>query len=286
MDAPFDWPEFTEPKLRARLALGQREFEEFARRLAVLVKPRAYTPADLTNALEYPWRRPRGSFLLEGETVTALDRLPADALDAQRRYPLLAYGSNASPEALANKFSALASEQRSVYALLGRLRDFDVGASAHAAIYGSLPATLVASPGCELNCAVLLVTAEQLQSIAWSEVNYHFGALADAEFATEIDAPPLGPLFAFVSRRGALTRGGKALALNAVETLGRSAPAVSQNELLTYAAQAAIGENATADQLLRELFADFARTSDRVAVALGADAIEFSASGWLRYPAG
>ena len=187
---------------------------------------------------------------------------------------------------MARKFAALAPDRRDAYVVLGRLRDFDVGASAHAAFYGALPATIFASAGCEMNCAVVLVTAEQLAAIAWTEVNYHFGALEGAEFAADIETPPLGRIHAFVSRRGAFGPDGEPAALAAVESRGRGSSSLSQRQLLNLAASAALGEQADAHRLLEALFKDYAVTSELVANALRSAAIRFDAPGWSRFSPG
>src|SRR4051794_32396637 len=93
----------------------------------------------VARALGYPFPRPDTSVLIADGRVRELTRL-----DPRGRTPVLAYGSNASPESLGWKFP---DERDAMVPLVrGRLRDLDVVYSSHIAIYGSVPATLHRSP--------------------------------------------------------------------------------------------------------------------------------------------
>ncbi|MGH2906405.1 MAG: hypothetical protein ACRDKI_06495 [Solirubrobacterales bacterium] len=280
MSTAITWPPITEPKLLERLALDDDAFDAFCDRLFGLVPPRTHAAGDTEYALGYPWERPARSYRLIEGAVEPLEEMSPLA----GRFPLLAYGSNASPEGLGRKLAALPAQQQRVDVVLGRLHDFDVGASAHAAVYGALPATIFASPGCAVDCAVLLVSAEQLTAIAWPEISYAFGALSGARFETELGELGAGELFAFASRRGAIAPEGAPVAMAAVSAHGRSADAWSQRELIEHAARAAMGSEATAEQLVGALFAEYAPVAARLAVALRDEAAHFAASQWLPYP--
>ncbi len=151
------WPPIEEPELLARLALGDAEFRQLIGEFARAVPAREFEAGALAHAIGYPWARPPGSYELREGAARLLSSLPEverEALidryrqPAGGRVPLLAIGSNAAPEVLQRKFAHFeAPEDRAVLALTGWLRDFDVGAAATVAIYGSMPATVFPSAG-------------------------------------------------------------------------------------------------------------------------------------------
>jgi hypothetical protein len=104
----------------------------------------------------YPFGRALETFYLSG---AGEGPLPASE-------PLLAYGANASPEALEKKLPEVP-----VAALAGRLRDFRVVHSAHESPYGAVPATLVPEPGAVEDVHVLLATTDRARLDA-TEPNY------------------------------------------------------------------------------------------------------------------
>ena len=67
--------------------------------------------------------------------------MPPEEIDIGGRRALLAYGANASPEALTRKLAHLPPEP--IAALRVALRGWDVVYSAHVSPYGSVPATVV-----------------------------------------------------------------------------------------------------------------------------------------------
>jgi hypothetical protein len=187
----------------------------------------------LERALTYPYAVPERSFLyLAGEALELPDgrrsRWPA-------REPLLAYGANAAPAALARKLAPLPDVPLPV--IRGELRGFDVVYSAHVSPYGAVPATLHESPGTAAPVYVLLPTAEQRAPLAASEPNYEPTRLSGIElrldpaaveivaFAATPSAPgsaSLSAIDAFLSRHGCLSLAGSPVALAAIRALGRS----------------------------------------------------------------
>ena len=100
------------------------------------------TAAILKRALDYPYATPDRSYLyLDG----GARELPGAGADLSARTPLLSYGANAAPDALARKLAPLPGVEMPV--LRSELEDFDVVYSAHVSPYGAVPATLLESPG-------------------------------------------------------------------------------------------------------------------------------------------
>jgi len=135
----------------------------------------------------YPFARPRRSFFIGGADRGPLPPGP----------PVLAYGANGSPEALANKLPGAR-----VAALAGRLRGWDVVHSAHVSPYGAVPATIVRDAGAEVDVHVLLVE-EGRERLDASEPNYRRVWLPDLDLEVE-HLGRLPAAEAYVSRHGPL----------------------------------------------------------------------------------
>ena len=93
------------------------------------------------RAMRYPYAVPARAFAQLGHRTLS----PEDVdIDLDERAPLLAYGSNGSPEVLGRK---LALSGDPVLVEPAWLDDFDVVYSAHISPYGAVPATLARLAG-------------------------------------------------------------------------------------------------------------------------------------------
>jgi len=287
------WPPIEEPELLARLALDDAGFRQLVGEIARAVPSREFEAAELVRAVGYPWARPPGSYELrdgeaqlltslpEAERVALIDRYRAPAAG---RVPLLAIGSNAAPEVLERKFAHFeAAEDRAVLALTGWLRDFDVGPAATVALYGSMPATVFPSAGTEVAATVLWVTAEQFTQLTWSEVTYWLGRLRTPFAVEEADAG-FDDVLVYVSRFGVFCPDGEPVALAAVPARGRTALALTQEELLGVASALALGPGSTAEDLVRACCEDMGGLVDRVAATVWSRSRRFESSAWATYP--
>jgi hypothetical protein len=179
--------------------------------LNAVVDP-AQREAVLRRALTYPYAVPDRSYLYrEGRA----EELPAD-FDRTGRRPLIAYGANAAPEALALKLAALPGEPLPV--VRSQLHDFDVVYSAHVSPYGAVPATLLESPGTVAPVFVLHPTPEQHALLTATELNYDLVRIGEAE--------------AYRSKHGCLELDGSAVALAAIRSKGRAVPELDQPAVL------------------------------------------------------
>lgn len=168
--------------------------------------------AILKRALTYPYATPDRSYLYREGRAT---ELPED-LDLGARTPLLSYGANAAPEALALKLEALPGEP--LPAVRSELHGFDVVYSAHVSPYGAVPATIVESPGTVAPVFVLHPTAEQHALLTATELNY--------------DLVQIGEAHAYRSKHGCLQFGGSPVALAAIRSRGRTLPELDQPAVL------------------------------------------------------
>jgi hypothetical protein len=286
------WPPIEEPELLRRLALGDPEFRQMVTEIARAVPPREFGPAALAHAVGYPWARPPGSYELGDGETRLLSGMPEEECEAlidryrapaAGRVPLLAIGSNAAPEVLERKFAHFgAAEDRTLLALTGWLRDFDVGPAATVALYGSMPATVFPSPGTEVAATVLWVTAPQFTQLTWSEVTYWLGRLR-TPFMAEAAEAAFDDVLVYVSRFGAFCPDGEPVALAAVPARGRTARALSQEELLGVAATLALGPGSTPEDLVRACCEDMGGLVDRVAAAVWSRSRQFDSPHWTVY---
>lgn len=171
------------------------------------------TAAILKRALEYPYAAPDRPYLYrDGEA----HELPEGGPDLAGRSPLLSYGANSAPEALARKLAALPGVEMPV--TQSQLSGYDVVYSAHLSPYGAVPGTLHESPGTIVPVFVLHPTPEQHALLTASEPNYDL---------VEIDG-----IAAYRSKHGCLHLDGSPVALAAVRSLGRTLPELDEPAIL------------------------------------------------------
>ncbi len=257
--------------LLARLALDADAFDTLAAEWFAAMEGRPFGPEQLAHALAYPWERPVRSYRLRDGEVELVD----DPEPPPGRHPILAFGSNGAPSTLQRKFAHFEDPRdREITVHAGELHDFDVGPAASIAVYGALPATLFPSPGTRVRAAVLHCTDAQATQLTWSELSYHVGHLE-----VVFEGTP-ATVLAYASRFGTLCPDGEPVALAAIPATGRTAPALTQQELLDVAARLTLGPDATARDIVALVFADPARAFALVREHLRPRARPFSASGW------
>jgi hypothetical protein len=286
------WPPIDEPELLRRLTLDDARFAEFIRGVVVQLPPRECDEVAIAQALSYPWERPLGSYLLSGTELEALEAMaPARREEVIDRFtiaggdrlPVLSIGSNAAPETLRRKLAHFADpKDRTVLALTGRLHDFDIGVAAQPTMYGSMPATPFPSPGTAVGATILWVTPAQFTQLAWSEITYRLGKLR-TRFEVDEVAAGFDEVLVFVSRFGTFCPDGEPVALAAIPADGRTAPELSQEQLLDRAAMLAIDSEADADALIRAIFERPTETAVRVAATVHKAALPFAASAWTPF---
>lgn len=286
-----EWPSIDEPELLERLAMDNRQFVEYVETLFANVPPRDFEVALFERAVGYPWTRPVGSYELTSAGVELLANMTAEERErvlakftsnAGGRLPILAFGSNAAPETLERKFAHFPEEgDRAVLALTGRLHDFDVGVAAQPTLYGSMPATLFPSPGTEVCATVLWVTPPQFTQLTWSELNYTLGKLR-TRFDVDEDDTSFDEVLVFVSRFGAFCVDERPVALAAIPARGRTAEALTQEQLLGAVAALAIGPEATAEMLVRTIFESLSEIGPKFATVRKAS-IPFASERWTPF---
>jgi hypothetical protein len=292
------WPDLGEPELVERLLLDQDAFHDLWVSMSRQMPAREYTDEAFELSTGYPWARPTGSFILEdgeGRLLGDLDQrersrvLESFTGPGSDRTPMLAIGSNASPEGLWRKFAHFTEPpDRTLLAVTGRLEDFDVGASAELALYGAMPATIFPSPGTVVEVTLIWLTPAQLTQLAWAEVPYWLGRL-NARFEAEnvvagLGFPGTSESLVFVNRFGTFAPEGQPIALAAIGAEGRRVQAMAQVELLERLASTVFGPGLTARELVRRTYERLDQVGPEVARVMRSNSIPFESDRWTPYP--
>lgn len=180
------------------------------------------------RALAYPYDPPAGSFVQIGDRTLPV---PPEEIDVAGRRALLAYGANASPEALTRKLAGLPPEPIAV--LRVALTGWDVVYSAHVTRYGAVPAAVVPSPGTVASVHLVFPSDEQLAAIAVTEgQNYRLERLVDFSAELEIGGEAPREIDTFISVYGPLLLDGSPVALAAIPARDRVFPELTTPEMI------------------------------------------------------
>lgn len=196
----------------------------------------------LALAKGYPFPAPDGSYLFaEGDHRPLTSA--ADAGLFAGRTPVVAHGSNRSPEQLARKYGAAAT----IPVSRGWLAGYDVVYSAHITQYGSVASTLQYAPGTAALVSITWLDDAQLQRMHETEgpSTYQFGELAGIAMALEVGpAATLERASVYLSSNGCLSREGgrtelssavaEPIGLAAVTARPRPHGALAQEEALDH----------------------------------------------------
>lgn len=216
----------------------------------------AYAPdtsdrqAALARARGYPYAIPDRSYHWCGGEVHGFE--PAKS---EGRTPVLAVGSNQSPEQLTRKFGHIADWEIPVQRCA--LTGFDVVYSAHIARYGSVPAMLQAAPGTTVTLFVNWLDDAQLVAMHETELshgNYHYGRLDG--IALDLDGGAvLSSVHGYFSRRGHVLHEGEGVSLANVPARNRTRPARDTAQMLAHV-HARIGPDHGLDDFILRLIED------------------------------
>jgi hypothetical protein len=188
----------------------------------------------LALATGYPFPIPGHSYLFEN----GLAQPWPTAVDYRDRLPVLAIGSNQSPEQLARKFDPRKGPQR-IPVTRAWLADHDVVFATHMSGYGAIPANLMFVPGMRVRLAVTWLDPLQLEAMHATEIkggNYSYvrleGIRLDLDHPGPGGARGLDSVTAYVSPFGYMAHEGRPLGLSAIEAEGRPHPAATAAEAL------------------------------------------------------
>ena len=180
----------------------------------------------ILRALDYPYSYPAYDFVLDNGSVAPLQ----DRKSLEGRTPVLAIGSNRSPEQLLRKFG----DQNFLPVTCVKLCDYDVVYAAHITSYGSTPAVLAQSPGTIVDIAITWLTKVQLKRMHETEaigINYDYGVTNSLKINAEYDYKNQ-KIGCYLGRRGCLSIMGNIIALKEIRATKRVFGAFSQSEIL------------------------------------------------------
>ncbi len=200
--------------------------------------------AKLARARDYPYSIPVGSFTWKGGVVADFDPAARSG-----RTPVLAIGSNQSPQQLSRKFGAVGE----IPVQRARLADFDIYYSAHITAYGSVPAMLQRAPGTAVTLSVTWLDDDQLGVMHDSELraaNYRYAVIEGIDLALDCGSR-LGSVHLYVSARGHLMHDGAAVAMASAPAEGRRPRALTTAEVLEVVRGRVAPRNDPADFVLK-----------------------------------
>ena len=217
--------------------------------------------ARLALATGYPFAIPDRSYLFENGVALPW---PAE-VDYRDRSPVLAIGSNQSPEQLARKFDPRHGSHRIPVTRVW-LADHDVVFATHVTRYGAIPANLHAVPGMRVRLAVTWLDPAQLEAMHRTEIgggNYHYARLDGIRLDLDNPGPGgitrLDSVTAYLSPFGAMTHNGNPIGLAALEAEGRPHPAATVAEALDHLRRHAKDERSLEDFILAAMADDSIR---------------------------
>ena len=181
----------------------------------------------VSHAKSYPFPAPAGPFLIRRGRVCPL---PDNSFDRSDRYPVLAAGSNRSHEQLLRKYAEDSGESEIPVQVVS-LFNYDSVYAAHFAGYGSIPATLIASPGTVLETSLLWLDPKQLARMHQTERNYRFLELIDVRVETRGTEELIDRIWIYSSLFGGLRINGEPVALAEMPVQERVLKAMSQTEV-------------------------------------------------------
>ncbi len=220
----------------------------------------------IDHAKSYPFPAPDHCYLYENGDWRPL---PDDGFETDGRVPVLAAGSNQSPEQLQRKYGPL-SDAGAIPAQRGLLHGFDVVYAAHLTGYGSVPATLQHSPGTRVTVFVLWLNQMQLARMHETEGNYTYDHLSPIRI--ELDqGGGMSAAYAYTSKAGCINHGGQCVSLGEIRAEGRTFHALRQPEMLALARDR-LAPGLDVDEFVRQNLADDDLRRMR-SQALGADAL-------------
>ena len=188
----------------------------------------------LALAKGYPYAAPEGCYLLLNGETRPLEGGSAEAARFEKRFPVIAHGSNRSPEQLLRKFGRDAE----IPVSRGVLADHDVVYSAHMTRYGAIAANLAHAPGVQVSLWITWLTDRQLQRMHETELGsdiYRYGHLEAA--AITLESGPYDGIESagvYLGSYGYLCRDGAPVGLAAVAADGRGHESLHQEDVLAH----------------------------------------------------
>ena len=239
---------------------------------AMYVPPSALDPVE--RAMRYPYAIPASSYVFDNAGWRPAE---IDSTLTAGRHPVLACGSNRSPDQLARKYFDF--DAVTIPVQRARLRDFDVVYAAHITGYGSVSACPMPAPGVRADVSVTWLSDDLMARMHATEgrgYSYDYAVLSGLDLALE-GGGALGEAFAYIHRGGALNVGGGLVGLAEVAATGRPHPSWPQRRAIAEVHRR-LKHEGSVENFIRENAADRALCLAREAV-LQRDAHAFAYEG-------
>ena len=182
----------------------------------------------IAHALSYPFPAPDHSFVYEKR---GWRRLQISEFNLKQRIPVLAAGSNQSPEQLIRKYADY-PDFGAIPAQRGKLFDFDVVYAAHLTGYGSIPATFQRSQGTIVTVFLLWLTERQLTRMHETEGNYTYDRLQNLKLILDEGGKFSESAYAYSAKYGCYNHKGSCVSLKEIVAKKRKFPALTQSRAL------------------------------------------------------
>jgi hypothetical protein len=230
------------------------------------------------RAVGYPYSIPDTSYVYHNGSYTEVDA-PSDWTDVSGLTPVLAVGSNQSPQQLARKFPG--SDWAPIPVSKVSLKDFDTVYSAHITAYGSIAATLFAVPGTTVTLFVNWLDEAHLRRMHETELgneNYEFGKLTGIELDVEFGSS-MSEVSLYHGLRGIYAPNGNPIPLAEVKTINRQHDDMTQHQVLTHIRDR-LSPEAELEEFVREAATDRAVRQSRTE-SIGEGRLIFSYEGYV-----
>lgn len=191
--------------------------------------------SQIARALAYPYGRPYKPFVFQRGQCQPWADTGQEFAGQRTLTPVLAIGSNASTEQLRRKFGS--SNAVRIPVTIGELHNHDVVYSAYMTGYGSIPATLIASPGTSVQVAITWLNQDLLATMHGTEsLGAHtvYGCVTDLEMDESLSlgsSTPLDYAFTYHCCLGELSLAGVPVPLLELEATGRRYRPLAQQVL-------------------------------------------------------
>lgn len=191
----------------------------------------------LKRALGYPYVLPGSSYIVHNDSDHPM--LAKHAADHRKgRVPVLAIGSNQSPEQIKRKFKG--PDWLPIPCERCWLEDFDTVYSAHITAYGSIAAALHPCPGTRVSLYINWLDEQHLPRMHETELgneNYVYAELTGIRIKTEFGLD-MSRAFFYRSNAGAFAPNGQPIPLAEVPAENRRYPAMRQSDVQSHVHQA------------------------------------------------
>lgn len=209
------------------------------------------------RAINYPYPRESSSFIFHNGLVKPL---PPNFQPSPDLTPVLAIGSNASPQQLRRKFQYPVT----IPVLQVTVHNADVVYGARLAPYGSVAASIIASPSTQVSSFVTFLDQRTLKRMNETEYGYALCKVdtTKAPIVWHDDVHITDDVLCYVVAEGALKLDRQPIAIKAIPARNRRFPELSQTHVLQRVASIVDYRPTSLTQFILDIVGDTERRCD------------------------